>query len=123
MTGADPDLPKTSIELVQVTPDVAKGWLDTVPGIAQYLVAPRRLVYAHAKAMRLGKWELAGHDPIKLDPDGVLVDGKLRLEAVRRAGVTVPMFVMTGVTPEILAELNRSMDRAAPRRLPPDNSL
>lgn len=53
-------------------------------------------VIMYAGDMKNGRWMLNGQG-ISFDEDGNLIDGQHRIAAVIRAGVTVPMLVMTGL--------------------------
>lgn len=53
-------------------------------------------IASYAREMASGLWRLT-HQAIAIDEDGNLVDGQNRLHAVIRAGVEVPMVVVTGV--------------------------
>ena len=80
--------------VVEVTPQLAELWL-------QRNFFNRKLheetVERLCRAMLAGHWRLT-HQGIAFDKYGVLVDGQQRLEAVRRTGKTVRMFVFTDQT-------------------------
>lgn len=97
-----------SVELVTVTPDMAREWLG-------YNTHNRKLrervVNAYAADMRNGDWHWNG-EGIKFATDGVLLDGQHRLAAVIVAEATVPMLVIRGLP----NETQETMDGGAKRK-------
>lgn len=86
-----------SVELVEVTPDLAHEWLG-------YNTHNRKLrdrvVIAYAADMAAGDWQWNG-ESIKFATDGTLLDGQHRLAAVTLANVTVPMLVVRNLPNQI----------------------
>jgi hypothetical protein len=81
-------------EVQEVTPELAGEWLLKNP---QNRPLSRYFVAQLARAIERGEWQLT-HQGIAFDERDNLVDGQHRLEAVVRAGVTVPMTVTRGVS-------------------------
>jgi len=79
---------------VDVTPQLAATWLKR-----NYFNRKihEETVQRLCRAMESGHWRLI-HQGIAFDKYGVLVDGQQRLEAVRRSGQTVKMFVFVDQT-------------------------
>jgi len=84
-----------SIELVNVTPDIAKAWLDKNTSNRK---PSKRFVQQSARDMKRKEWILTG-DPIKFDNTGALIDGQHRLSACIVAGVPFETFVAYGLEP------------------------
>ena len=81
-------------QIVNVTPDLARQWLDQNGKNRRYSQANAKKI---AKAITDGQWSLNG-ETICFDENGRLLDGQHRLHAVVIAGVSVPMSVATGVS-------------------------
>lgn len=77
-----------------ITPELAKKYLER--NYNNYRRASSSTVTAYAEDMQNGSWELNG-ESIKFSENGSLIDGQHRLMAVVKAGVGVPMLVVTGV--------------------------
>lgn len=100
---------KTRIELVTVTPELAEFWLTQNRSNRNV----RRPIWrAYARDMAAGAWKLTA-EPIKLAPDGTLLDGQHRLHAVVEADVPVQMFVAYDVPPEAQAAMDSGAKRTA----------
>ena len=96
-----------SIEILSVTPGLAKEWLRTNSH-------NRRLrkndIFNYARDMAAGKWLMNG-ESIKFSATNQLLDGQHRLHAVVQSGVTVPMLVITGLPPETQATMDSGIKR------------
>lgn len=79
-----------------ITPEIARRYLETSAGNRH--VRPTN-VAALAGAMRRGEWKVS-HQGIAFDSSGSLRDGHHRLSAVIESGVSVPMMVTRGLSPE-----------------------
>lgn len=79
------------IPVVDVTPDMAKTWLDSRFDNERWLRKGRLL--AMERNMRAGKWFFIG-DPIRFDNDGRLIDGQHRLTALVAADMTLPFAIV-----------------------------
>jgi len=84
-------VPFTNAYTVDVTPELAKSWLD-----ANELDRPvsELDVQKYAAHMEAGLWQPLSHNGIAFTEDGMLLDGLHRLHAVIRCGKTVPMVVV-----------------------------
>lgn len=102
---------KPSTTIVQVTPEVAKHWLES--NTRNRSIRPR-VVNAYARDMAAGNWQLTG-EAVKFDAHGNLLDGQHRLYAVTQSGASVLMLVIRGVDPAA----QEVMDSGA-RRKPSD---
>lgn len=103
-----------STEWVDVTPEIAKGWLAKNP---QNRTLRRATVDAYAADMRDGNW-LPTHQGIAIDAEGWLLDGQHRLTAVVESGCTVRMLVTRGLAPEVKGKrisTIEAVDRGAAR--------
>lgn len=94
-------------KVIFVTPETAQRWLDRNPKNRN--VRPL-IVKKYARDMAAGNWHLTG-DSVKFSPDGDLLDGQHRLEAIVASGATVPTFVVRGIH----ADAQRAMDTGRAR--------
>jgi hypothetical protein len=78
------------IEIVRVTPEMAKAWLDKNKSNRPLRM---RLVRAYAEEMAHRRW-VVNKDTIGIATDGTLIDGQHRLNAVVLSGMSVDMLVM-----------------------------
>jgi hypothetical protein len=93
------------VEIVNVTPRLAAEWLATSAGNPRWKkgqsskgkLYDERIVARIAEDMRNGNWN-PGTNTIGFGVDGKLKEGHHRLAAVVKAGVTVPMVVVWGIT-------------------------
>lgn len=87
------DYPITaSVELV--TPEQAQEWLDNH---TNFRAINKERSASYAREMKAGNWDMNG-ESIKIDKNGVLVDGQHRLSGIVQSGVTVPLLIVRGVT-------------------------
>lgn len=100
---------KPSASVVFVTPDMAERWLEAN---TRNRNLNEKVVRTYVRDMISGAWLLTG-EGIKFATDGSLLDGQHRLTAIVRAGVTVPMFVMRGVSPEAQRVMDTGKKRTA----------
>lgn len=82
-----------NIELVEVTPELAREWLGYNTHNRNVRM---RVVLAYAADMADGNWHWNG-ESIKFAADGTLLDGQHRLSAIVESGCTVPMLVVRGL--------------------------
>lgn len=95
-------------ELVDVTPEMARKWLDAMPGNRK----PRPGVAAHyAELMRSGNWYLKPSMPLMFDWGGLLRDGQHRLLGVIEFGHPVPMYVRKNVDESELLAIHDTLPR------------
>lgn len=79
-------------------------WTNIGPGVAAEMLASNTgnrtvreaMVSKYARDMEEGRWRATG-DGIRISTTGRILDGQHRLHAIVRSGVTVGMFVFTGV--------------------------
>lgn len=89
------------------SPDLEVGFCILTPKIAAYWLTAHnthnrnvrsRGVSALSVDILAGGWDLNG-DTIRFSTSGVMIDGQHRCEAVARAGVPVPIILVTGLEP------------------------
>lgn len=103
------DADNLAIQVVPVTPELAKQWL----GNNRHNRPMRdRTVTDYARDMAAGHWHLNG-EAIKRAADGTLLDGQHRLKAVIASATTIPMIVVTGLDPDT----QETMDAGRRRRV------
>lgn len=94
-----------SVEVI--TPEIAASLLERNTGNR----AVRRAVVSQlARDMKRGHWQLS-HQGIAIAPDGRLLDGQHRLNAIVEAGIPVRMVVARNVSPEAFAVMDRGKMR------------
>lgn len=100
-----------NIELIEVTPQMAKEWLATNAKNNRDL--SKITVKRYATDMVKGKWLLTG-EAVKFDRTGRLIDGQHRLQALIESKVPkVNMFVVRGLDAETMAVLDTGRSRSA----------
>jgi hypothetical protein len=85
------DIPE--VDIVTVTPDLAKKWLAQN---SHNRPLRKRAITDYARDMAAGHW-LQNGEAIKFAEDGTLLDGQHRLHAVVASGATVMMLVVSGL--------------------------
>jgi hypothetical protein len=99
----------TRIEQVDVTPELARVWLNQ--NVSNRPI--RRTVWkAYARDMAAGAWRPTA-EPIKLSTDGKLLDGQHRLHAIIDADVTVRLFVAYDVPVDAQSAMDSGAKRTA----------
>ena len=71
-----------------------------------------KTVRAYARDMAAGAWKLTG-EAIKFGTNGMLLDGKQRMEAVVRSGATIDIFVLRGIDPGAQHVMDTGRKRSA----------
>lgn len=99
---------------ITITPSVAEALLEK--NIANFRRPSKSKVERYAGEMKRGCWQSNG-DTIKLDDNGVLLDGQHRLLAVVRSGVTIPGILIEGISPESVSTIDRGRPRTIPQWL------
>jgi len=100
---------RTRIEQVDVTPELARVWLNQNTSNRPI----RRPIWkSYARDMENGSWALTA-EPIKFSAAGQLLDGQHRLHAVVHANVTVTMFVAYDVPDEAQSSMDSGAKRTA----------
>ena len=97
------------MEKITITPEVARDWLRFAD--VQRTLRKTR-VARYAEDMRAGRW---GEDitPVVFDTNGNLANGQHRLHAIAESGVAQTLWVLRGVSPAAI----RQMDTGAPRNV------
>lgn len=112
-TKNDPVIPKEDViplrtEMVEVTPDVAREWLES-------MAANRNLSRANmeslAEAMDDGRWHDDG-SPIRFNRSGQLIDGQHRLSAIILTGTPRTFLVVWGVPDKAMTTLDTGKSRS-----------
>lgn len=105
------DQPMLQGQVVDITPQMADNALKLHNSMNPRKRINMNTAHAYAKDMKSGNWVLNG-EPIVIDADGNIKNGQHRLMAIVLAGVTVKMFVVSGVAPEIT-----TFDMGTPRKV------
>lgn len=92
-----------------VTPEIAAAWLELNDN---YRVWQQSVTDRWVRQIETGAW-LVTHEALGFDWNGALFDGQHRLRAIVQSGVTVPMRVVTGITPEAAGVVNTGAPRTA----------
>lgn len=95
-------------ELVDVSPALAQTWLNKNHS-ENRVINPVRVIQ-YARMMSESAWLPTG-ESIKFDTLDRLMDGQHRLLAVIKAGITVPMFVTTGLDPAVFHVIDHGFAR------------
>ena len=93
--------------IVHVTPEMAEKFLERN---TRNRKLRQSVVNKYAADMRAGRW-MVGPDAIAFDVNGAIINGQHRLWAVFESGMTVPMVVMTGLEPGVVAVLDDHLKR------------
>lgn len=93
-----------TVEVVDITPDVARTWLERRPA------HQRRITFTWAaklaEQMKDGTFEPTG-DTFRFDTNGHLIDGQHRCLAIAESGVTLKgALVVKGVNPEAFGKID-----------------
>ncbi|QLY33957.1 hypothetical protein H0264_18530 [Nocardia huaxiensis] len=108
----DPDNTPVTSQVMEVDSALARRWLERNPHNRPIRQARVQQYY---EDMISGRWRLNG-EAIKFGPDGELLDGQHRLQAVARTtGMRFPMLIVRGLAPDTQV----TMDQGA-RRTPGD---
>lgn len=96
-----------AISVVEVTPEVARKWLER--NIGNRPASPAHIANIE-KIIRDGRWKMTG-DPIRFSKTGKLIDGQHRLQAILNTGATVTCVVMRDLDDEIFDVLDSGKPR------------
>lgn len=97
--------------LIRVTPRIAQKLLDRNTDNPRRLYQPD--VNRYASDMANGRWSSAnGVEPIKLSRSGKLINGQHRLTAIVQSGITVDMWLETGLDDEAARHLDQGRVRS-----------
>lgn len=97
-------------EFVNVTPEMARAWLEKANPRNRKL--SKAIVATYAKEMREGRWKVNGV-PILFDEVGDLLDGQHRLAMIAETGVSVMMLLVRGVKREAFDTIDCGKPRTA----------
>lgn len=100
---------KITVDLVDLTPELAEKWLSKNTRNRNVRSAKVR---EFATDMRNGKWHTAG-DAIQFDWNGVMTNGQHRCQAVIDSGVTIRVLVMRGMDPVTRTVIDTGSKRTA----------
>lgn len=103
-----PLAPGVTFEIVELTPDLAKEFLEHLPE-RQRLLSPAT-VDMYSADMLDREWIFTG-DAIRFDTDGNLIDGQHRCTAVVESGITVPAVVIRGLGSDAILNLDNGRRR------------
>lgn len=99
--------PTSSIETI--TPEIAQQWL----GLNVHNRHTRNVIVdRYARDMESGNWQFTG-EALKFSADGTLLDGQHRLQAIVKAGATLPMLVVRGLPAEAQTVMDTGAKRSA----------
>lgn len=97
-----------------ITPKIAKEWLERSRQDEEFRnrkIDDQR-VNAYANEMKAGRWQSETGECIKFAPDGVLIDGQHRLEAIIKANVSLVLTVAKNVDKEKATVLDTGKSRS-----------
>lgn len=98
------------VEILMVTPEMAKTWLSRNSGNQRSV--SKKTVEMYARDMARGAWQLT-HQGISFNQTGEVIDGQHRLHAIIQSGVTVQMAVATGFFSEYDSPIDQGRARSA----------
>lgn len=101
------------IEIVEVTPDLARQWLGRNEGNRN---VRQHQVNAYARDMREGRWQFNG-DSIRIATDGTMMDGQHRLLACIKADRPFRTLVISGLPREAQDTMDAGAKRSAADQL------
>jgi hypothetical protein len=99
--------PALDVKVVFVTPEMAEAWLHNNTmnrGMSEHVVSK------YEAALLNGAWTPDGAS-IQFAPDGTLLDGQQRLEAIKRTGRSLHMVVVRGVPKESFVNIDTGKSR------------
>ena len=106
--AATSDKSEPSVEIVEVSPDLAETWLSRNPNNRNLR---RSVVDGYVRDMEAGRWALNG-ETVKFAADGHLFDGQHRLNAIIASGQTVPMVVVRGLAADVMPTVDAGAKRS-----------
>jgi len=105
----------TTMEIVEITPEMARGLLDTAE---RNRPVRQARVAEWARRMKSGEWQFNA-DPIRISDKGVLIDGQHRLLACIDTKLPFKALVVRGLPSSVFITL----DNQAPRSLSDDLAM
>ncbi|MFJ9368771.1 hypothetical protein ACIRRA_30695 [Nocardia sp. NPDC101769] len=106
----NPDNPKTTVvsKIEEVDSALARRWLECNPNNRPIRQVRVQQYYDD---MVSGRWRFNG-EAIKFGPDGELLDGQHRLQAIARTtGMSFPMLIVRGLSPEVQVTMDQGAKR------------
>ena len=97
-----------SVEILDVTPELAESWLSRNPNNRNIRKA---VVDGYARDMEAGSWALNG-ETVKFSVGNHLLDGQHRLSAIILAGTSVPMVVVRGLPEDVMQTVDAGAKRS-----------
>ena len=97
-----------TVEFIDVTPEMAKQWLDEANKRNRNM--RYRTVGSYATDMAADEWDLNG-ETVKFDRDGILMDGQHRLQGIVDSQKTLTLIVVRGLDPKGQATVDRNIAR------------
>lgn len=95
--------------VVTVTPDIAKEWLESM--IENQRSPSERAILKYSRAMTQGKWKTAA--PLSFSQDGHLIDGQHRLLAVIKANRPIEFVVLRGLASDSIEAIDMGVVRTS----------
>jgi len=103
------DLPVLEMEYVEVTPDIAFGWLNGSTVDNRFIT--QSTVHKYARKIMAERWMVTG-EALKFDPEGNLLDGQHRLWGFIETGLESAVFLCMYNVPK---DSQPFMDQPKPR--------
>lgn len=100
---------KPDASYIAVTPETAERWLS---GNTVNRKIRERRVQQYARDMAAGRW-WPSNDAVAFSPDGELLNGQHRLNAVVRSGKTIVFLVVRNMPPESMTAMDQGAARSA----------
>jgi len=108
MTMPSESTEQPTVEILDVTPELAETWLSRNPNNRNLRKA---VVDSYARDMETGHWALNG-ETVKFSTTNRLLDGQHRLSAVVLAQMTVPMVVVRGLPEDVMQTVDAGAKRS-----------
>lgn len=100
-----------NIKTINLTPGLAKEWLETMP---DYQRSVSKVVVAeYAKDMANDRWVNQTGDAFRFNKQGQMIDGQHRCLAVIESGVTIQATIIEGLDDEVYMVLDKGRKRTA----------
>lgn len=96
-----------SVEYVEVTPDLAREWLENS---RRNRKLSQRRIDLYASAMQRGDW-LPNDQGISFNEQGQLMNGQHRLNAVIKANLPIPMLVVSNIPDRSQLVMDQNLKR------------
>lgn len=103
-----PLVPGVTFEIVNLTPELAREFLERLPERQRQLSQPS--VDQYASDMLEGEWFFLG-DPIRFNIEGDLIDGQHRCNSVIESGRSEVMLVIRGLVSDAIRNIDNGRKR------------